>query len=547
MDTEPPLPPPPRIRHRSPTAKHSQSGSQSGTQARARVNKSHRRLSRFDDASSQPSSDPALFSSDDIPASGLENYHAPLSGSGNGNGSRKRRYRGTWWGEMVKEKEVKRKRADFRDKRFVDSGVWMGSDDSKASFLASEDVPPCWGEELLYQNQELKQEQEQEREQDQDQDEEMGMCVAMSTTMGLGRIPVRARFVKKVEESREHQMARAVVNDCLERGLDSVDISNGNLRVIPTGLLRPLQHLTKLPSIREAPISEEVYSSLQPFLRLFLSGNSLDTLPSELFELGNMRVLSLRNNKLAEIPPAIRRLTKLQELNVAVNRLSLLPWELLWLIKKGDLKHLTVRPNPLTEINDPATQIAQWHLTRGSGQELEHEAGSGDLRAVEYEGPAPEEAWAPIHVATGPVQRFNMDGFPIPDTSATTSSTLSKSQSISRVPSLREVALLSFSKSTYLDTFPDDELALFPHLALRLFLHARDVRSAGGRSCSVCHRSFVIARTEWIEWWDCSTYENGLKRPRASGEKLRPLPFRRLGCSLGCLPASHEEASTSGA
>ncbi|KAL5043503.1 hypothetical protein BDW71DRAFT_187823 [Aspergillus fruticulosus] len=537
MDTEPPLPPPPRIRHRSPTAKHSQSGSQSGTQARARVNKTYRRLSRFDDASSQPSSDPALFSSDDIPASGLENYHAPLSGSGNGNGSRKRRYRGTWWGEMVKEKEVKRKRADFRDKRLVDSGVWMGSDDSRGSFLASEDAPPCWGEELLGQNQDLNQEQEQE----QDEGMGMGMSMAMSTTTGLNRIPARAGFAKKVEESRAHKMARAVVNDCLERGLDSIDISNGDLRVIPTGLLRPLQHLTKLPSIKEAPISEEVYSSLQPFLRLFLSGNSLNTLPSELFELGNIRVLSLRNNKLAEIPPAIRRLTKLQELNVAVNRLSVLPWELLWLIKKGDLKHLTVRPNPLTEISDPATKIAQWHLARGSGNEMEHEAGLRGLRAVEYGGPAPEEAWAPVHVATGPVRRFNMDGVPIPDTPATTSSASSQSQSLSRVPSLREVALLSFSRSTYLDTLPDDELALFPDLALRLFLHARDVRSAGGRSCSVCHRSFVIARTEWIEWWDCSTYENGLKGPRASGEKLRPLPFRRLGCSLGCRPASQEE------
>ncbi|KAL4819360.1 hypothetical protein BDW67DRAFT_141173 [Aspergillus spinulosporus] len=539
MDTEPPLPPPPRIRHRSPVPKQSQSGSQSGTQARARVNKTYHCLSRFDDASSQPSSDPALFSSDDIPASGLENYHGSLSGSGNGNGSRKRRYRGTWWGEMVKEKEIKRKRANFKDKRLVDSGVWMGSDDSRASILASEDAPPYWGEELLGQNQNLNREQEQEQEQDEGMGMGMDMGVAISTTTGLGRIPARAGFAKKVEESREHQMARAVVNDCLESGLDSVDISNGNLRVIPSGLLRPLQHLTKLPSIKEAPISEEVYTSLQPFLRLFLSGNSLNTLPSELFELGNLRVLSLRNNKLAEIPPAIRRLTKLQELNVAVNRLSVLPWELLWLIKKGDLKHLTVRPNPLDEIDDPATKIAQWHHARGSENEVEHEAELGDLRAVKYEGPAPEEAWAPIHVATGPVQRFNMDGFPIPAPSMTTSPTLS--QSLSRVPSLREVALLSLSKSTYLDTLPDDELAHFPDLALRLLLHARDVRSSGGRSCSVCHRSFVIARTEWIEWWDCSTYENGLKGPRASGERLRPLPFRRLGCSLGCLPTANNE------
>ncbi|RDW72376.1 leucine-rich repeat domain-containing protein [Aspergillus mulundensis] len=543
MDTEPPLPPPPRIRHRSPHKPSHQPGSQSGTAARApaRVNKTtYRRLSRFDDASSQPSSDPALFSSDDIPASGLENYHATGNASGNGNGShsRKRRYRGTWWGEMVKEKDVKRKRADFKDKRFNDSGVWMGSDDSRASgmgFLASEDAA-AWGEELLGQNQDLNQDG------DADGDEGMGMA----TGMGLGMMPARAGFAKKVEESREHQLARAVVNDCLERGLDSVDLSNAPLRTIPPNLLRPLQHLTKLPSIREPPISEEGYSSLQPFLCLFLSGNALTTLPGELFELGNTRVLSLRNNKLTEIPPAIRRLTKLQELNVAVNRLTVLPWELLWLIKKGDLKHLIIRPNEFTEIDDPATKIAHWHLSPerenepGSENEIEAETApeSLPLKAIEYEGPAPEEAWAPIHVATSPVQRFNMDGLPIPNSPTATHS---QSPPPSRVPSLREVSLLSFSRSTYFDILPDEELALFPNLALPLLLHARDVRNAGGRSCSVCHRSFVIARTEWIEWWDVSTYENGLKGPRASGERLRPVPFRRLGCSLGCLPATHQE------
>jgi hypothetical protein len=87
MDNEVPLPPPRRIRHRSPS-RLSPAGSVASSFRKSR------RLSRFDDRSSQPSSDPALFSSDDIPASGLENYHAPVAGAG-----RKRRYRGTWWGE----------------------------------------------------------------------------------------------------------------------------------------------------------------------------------------------------------------------------------------------------------------------------------------------------------------------------------------------------------------------------------------------------------------------------------------------------------------
>ncbi|KAL4872407.1 hypothetical protein BDV12DRAFT_162154 [Aspergillus spectabilis] len=491
MDTEPSLPPPPRIRHRSPSTRI-QPTRASSTQ----INKTYR-LSHFDDRSSQPSSDPALFSSDDIPASGLENYHAPVSGT------RKRRYRGTWWGELVKEKEMKRKRVDFKDKRFVDSGVWMGSDESVV--LASEDAVG-WEEELLVKDEQAP--------------------GGQGTGFDRAKMPttVRAGFAKKVEESREYQVARAIVNECLERGLDSIDLSTGNLRVIPAGLLRPLQHLTKLPSIKEPPISEEVYTSLQPFLRLFLAGNGLNTLSGELFELDALRVLSLRNNKLTGIPPAIRRLTKLQELNLAVNRLHVLPWELLWLIKKGDLKHLNVRPNPLRSIHE--SEATTWHLTPETPE-------STDLKSCDYEGPAPEEAWAPIHVATGPIHRYNMEGTPIPDTQV-------PPQNQSRVPSLREASLLSFSRSTYFDTITDEQMADFPSLPLRLLREARDVRSAGGRSCSVCHRSFVIARTEWIEWWDVSTYENGLKGPRISGEKLRPLPFQRLGCSLGCIPGLEE-------
>lgn len=115
-------------------------------------------------------------------------------------------------------------------------------------------------------------------------------------------------------------------------------------------------------------MNEDVYTSLEPFLRLFLAGNSLVKVSSELFELSSLKVLSLRNNKLTEIPPAIRRLTSLQDINLSVNRLNYLPWELLWLIKKGDLKHLIVRPNPLWQIDD--AEIAQWHSPNGTTQNV---------------------------------------------------------------------------------------------------------------------------------------------------------------------------------
>lgn len=206
MDNELPLPPPPRRKSHLP--------------------------SRFDDRSSQPSSDPALFSSDDTPA-GLENYHASLAaggggGGGNGNGgrgggrgaSRKRRYRGTWWGEMVMD--PKRKRKDFKDKRFVDSGVWLGSDESfgaSSSFLASEDAPN-WGDELFknVRNSTSAAAAAEERHVPSAVPEPNSMMRAQQATVQL-----RAAF-KRVEEPREYQLARAIVNDCLEKGQDSVDL-----------------------------------------------------------------------------------------------------------------------------------------------------------------------------------------------------------------------------------------------------------------------------------------------------------------------------------
>lgn len=301
--------------------------------------------------------------------------------------------------------------------------------------------------------------------------------------------------------------------------------SDLHLKSIPPGLLRPLQQLTKLPPV-EPPITEDVYSSLQPFLCLFLSGNSLTALSSELFELSALQVLSVRNNKLTEIPPAIRRLTSLQTANCATNRLQYLPWDLLWLIQHGELKHMTVRPNPLLKITE--SEIAQWHYPKPN----QPSAPPLPLKMHSYTGPSPSEAWAPIHVATGPVQRFNMEGQPL------IRGKLSNTEMSSRAPSLREVALLALTKSPTFDYISDtdEDLDFCPPLVARLLRQAREVKNAGGRVCSVCGRSFVIARSEWIEWWDCSVHENGFKGPRDPGAALRPLPFKRLGCSWGCVP-----------
>lgn len=313
---------------------------------------------------------------------------------------------------------------------------------------------------------------------------------------------------------------------------------NLHIRTIPAGLLCPLQHLTKLPCVQEPPISETVFDSLQPFLRIFLPNNSLSALHNELFQLSNLKVLSVRNNKLSEIPPTIHRLTALQVLNVSVNRLSYLPWEILWLLQQGELKHLIARPNSFLSIEE--AQIAAWHAHSNKKDES---SSQDPLQFREYQETPPSEAWAPIHVATGPTSRLNMEGNPIANSSAVSMATAPGTTSHATCsPSLREVALRTISKLPYLEQISDAELGEYPALVIRLLQRAMEVRAAGGRSCSVCHRDYVIPRTEWLEWWDCTPHENGMKGPRGPGEKLRPLPFRRFGCSWGCVPGVRQAA-----
>lgn len=313
------------------------------------------------------------------------------------------------------------------------------------------------------------------------------------------------------------------------------------MRTIPSGLLRPLLHLTKQPPVREPPVSENVFSSLEPFLRLFLSGNLLTSLPAELFELVTLKVLSLRNNKLTEIPPAIQNLKMLQEINVSVNRLQYLPWEILQLIGKGgELKHLVVHPNPFLQFEE--AEIEEWHHGAWDGRKSPDD----ELKFRDYKGLPPEDAWAPIHVATGPVRRFNMEGLPVTSGKSYGGSQTQTSvdETHSRVPSLREVSLLACSKSPYFEQLFESDISSYcPELVTRLLRQTREVRNAGGRKCSVCNRSFVIPRTEWIEWWDCAPHENGLKGPRAPGQKLRPLPFLRRGCSWACVLAARRRST----
>jgi hypothetical protein len=153
--------------------------------------------------------------------------------------------------------------------------------------------------------------------------------------------------------------------------------SDLHIQTVPNELLSPLHSLIKRPRFLDGDASprDDDFHPLQPSLQLFLSGNSLSTLPSELFTLQNITVLSLRNNNLTALSPHISKLHNLVELNLAGNALRFLPWELLALVRRGTLQSMTVLPNPLMRpfeydgfLNDATPISCQWAPPRSKAQ-----------------------------------------------------------------------------------------------------------------------------------------------------------------------------------
>lgn len=77
---------------------------------------------------------------------------------------------------------------------------------------------------------------------------------------------------------------------------------------------------------------------------LYLGGNELTSVPSELGSLRKLKALNLCDNKIESLPSSLVKLTHLQSLSLHNNRLTLLP---VALIKLRNLEELSLRDNPL--------------------------------------------------------------------------------------------------------------------------------------------------------------------------------------------------------
>ncbi|KAG9240767.1 hypothetical protein BJ878DRAFT_429576 [Calycina marina] len=481
-----------------------------------------------------PSSDLPLFSSDDDP--NLENYIG---------GRRKKQSRGTWYDHQPAAESPLRSSDKIGNhvsdakrafKRQYDSGVFLGSDGTEVDEGLEE------FQQSVYANLPLRQ-------------------WNSSQNSSQNSIIVKRQDTPEAWAKRE-------IERCLEEGIEVIDLSLRKLTVLSNDTIRPLSAFTRLP-----PVVEGVFERLEPQLKIFLAANSLTALPEELFNIESLTVLSLRGCHIYEIPPAIGKVRNLRELNLSQNRLHYLPYEILALFSiDSHLESFQIHPNyfyrpkyPPGELKEPQYNIGLGRMTRPGRGAIGALASDESARRLHPQWKALNKARTEVRYMDidgsnlkGPnisTHMYRLDelcpgGIPVADADDVPTPPKGRGQAISRVPSLLEVALKACSKSPDLPRLhtmlPQPHAPSFPGLLETLVSKTE----SGATKCTICTRNFMIARTEWIEWWEISKVEvnpslvsaasplRQMENERDVVEKM--VPLIRRGCSWACVPSKSE-------
>lgn len=522
------------------------------------------------------SSDPPVFSSDDPPeAEGLENYATYR---------KKRKYRGTWWShEPVPETRSVKAKGELS--RNIDSGVWLASDDT-------EDYLPDATTLLNHGVQHEDPYSVTEEYADEEAANAMGSNAPSFISQGdmIARQVIERRLELGDERIDLSDLSLSSISDATLKYLHSLIrnprvnneapspgryeslapflqlfLSRNALRTLPPELWN-LQHLSVL-SLRNNKLTElpPCIAKLHNLVELNLAGNRLRWLPWELLRLvgpkGNLRRLNVRPNPLFEgvqfqgvllgKPIAIKGIA------LAVDYLK----QKLNLTRQGSSNFQQILSgDDLAEELEKLEEQCAWteklcNLFRSRGEKYSKEV-IYSPSYVPRESHSPRDRLdtfittyygQPAFIASTPVTFFRFDGTLAPDSQipptalpldvrhlpASLSGQAASPPGTSSMyaPSLLDLAIRvstqHLSHAQILSLLPPDA----PSHILQVLDAAENIRKTNGsaqRDCSICGRPFIIARTEWIEYWHYT--------PDSLFCAADDLfwPFLRRGCSWRC-------------
>ncbi|KXJ94190.1 hypothetical protein Micbo1qcDRAFT_42003 [Microdochium bolleyi] len=520
-----------------------------GTQTFANTKKRARNLLNPPPPLFNNSSDPAVFSSDDDPH--VDNYTHGRH--------KKKRYVGSWFQQQLDssdsgfgdEARNSAKAGKRTLERQIDSGVWMGSDDSV----------------------------------DMDLDGSV-----LEFAQPEPRLPQLRRAAVPPRISESEELVKERIETAIEQGVEDIDLSALGLENVPNSTIARLSEVSYIPFVTEGVPFEQK----DPSLRLYLANNPLRKAPGAVFNLEFLTLLSLRNTKISELPPSIGTLRNLQTLNLSLNRLRYLPAELLDLLTyPSKLVDLTIHPNPFhrpSEHSHNELGHGRWEIDGSEasllqvidcGSEstrvwLSQQAHADDFGRSQLAVPPNPEVigWHTSLSGRSPVQYCDSRGvvtssFRLPAANvgqeagklspivvAMEDLTNEQEQQVpswkgSRVHSLLEVALRACSRTMQIHELPSylprDAPAHLAPLLQQIVAQGEDNDGLGDLPCSICKQRVIVPMTRWIEWWSLSMIETNQllirEQQLAFDQEEKAVPFLRQGCSWGCRPGPAQVGS----
>ncbi|XP_056326118.1 leucine-rich repeat-containing protein 20 isoform X1 [Danio aesculapii] len=158
-----------------------------------------------------------------------------------------------------------------------------------------------------------------------------------------------------------NRMAQAVakvarrINDTMEEGRDSLDLSDCGLISFPDGVFKMIRscseniHKISLADNQIKALSNKFFLTFTQLRELDLQGNVLTLLPDAIGEAQHLQIINISRNNLSVFPERLTDVKSLKQISVEENQITELPMQKLSLMPA--LECVNVRGNPLTPEN----------------------------------------------------------------------------------------------------------------------------------------------------------------------------------------------------